>query len=255
MPALFIIFTFCLFLLPGVSAEIGGYTVEPAPTGVNAGTPVDMVPVPFGQLPPREMATVIAISISPLLLCPVELFFLLKVFAFLGYRNIFRMNVLEHDDRNAVYQCIHNNPGIFFREISDQTHVKPGTLRYHLGVLEVTGKITLLKSQGHSRYFENSGKFSVMEQKIIRYLRNETERTIFTSLLRNPETTRKDLETRLGISGAAVSWHMNRLREEGILSIDKSGRNARYELSPDTRQYLEKYCPVSSETIAAGSAK
>lgn len=250
-PALFIIIYFCFFLIPLVSADMGGYTVEPAPPGIDPGTPVDTVPYPFGGIPPREMATDIALSISPLLLCPVELFFLLKVFAYLGYRKIFGKNVLAHSDRNAVYQCIRENPGIFFREISNKTHVKPGTLRYHLGILEVTGKITLLKSRGHSRYFENSGKFSPMEQKIIRFLRNDTERSIFACLIMNPETTRKDLENRLGISGAAVSWHMNRLREEGVLLINKTGRNARYEISPDAQRYLEKYCMISSEAIAA----
>jgi predicted transcriptional regulator len=250
-PALFLILYFCIFLVPVVSAEMGGYTVEPAPQGVDAGTPVDMVPVPFGQLPPREMATDIALTISPLLLFPVELFFLLKVFAFLGYRKIFRGNVLAHSDSNSVYLCIRENPGIYFMEISHKTHIKPGTLRYHLGILEIMGKISLLQTQGHSRYFENSGKFPVLEQKIIRYLRNETERSIFTCLLTNPETTRKDLENRLGISGAAVSWHMNRLREEGVLTINKTGRNARYELSPEVRRYLEKYCLNSPEAIAA----
>lgn len=245
---LFIFLYFCLFIIPVVSANPGGYTVEPASPDMDPGTPLETVFVPFWNLPPREMATVLAISISPLLLFPVELFFLLKVFACLGYKKIIRSNVLAHADRNAVYQCIRDNPGIFFKEISVQTQVKSGTLRYHLGILRITGKITQSSTQGHARYFENSGKFSIMEQKIIRFLRNDTERSIFTCLVKNPEITRKDLEIQLGISGAAVTWHMNRLVDEEILIIHKVGRNARYELKPQARQCLEKYCLMSPET-------
>jgi len=251
LPSLFIILYFCSFIVPVVSANIGGYTVEPITSDMDPGMPLETVKGSVWSLTPLDIATILALSISPLLLFPVELFFFLKIFVYLGYRKIRRINVLDNNARCTVYQCIQDNPGIFFMEISNQTHVKPGTLRYHLGILEVTGKITLLKSRGHSRYFENSGRFSVMEQKIVRFLRNDTERSIFTNLLRNPETTRKDLETCLGISGAAVSWHMNRLREEGVLLINKTGRNARYELSPDARRYLEKYCMTSSEAIAA----
>jgi predicted transcriptional regulator len=239
--ALFIGLCFCSFSPGPVSANVGGYTVEPVTVGMDVGVPLETTQDTIWDLTPRDIATILALSLSPTLLFPVELFFLLKMFAYLGYRKIATRNALENDVRGSIYTCIRTNPGIHFNALSRETEIKPGTMKYHLSILKITNKIVFFETAGHTRYFENSGKYSPTEQKVLRFLRSKRECVILELLLMDPDMTRRDLEQRLNISGAAVSWHMSRLSDEGILVVRKIGRDARYEINPETRPYIEKY--------------
>ncbi len=55
-------------------------------------------------------------------------------------------------------------------------------------------------------------------------------------MINNPVTTRGDLEKIPGISGPAVTRHMNQLREAGLLTITKSGKTPRSILDPDAKE-------------------
>lgn len=248
IPVLFFALNLCVSIVSIAGADSGGYTVEPVTADMDPGTPLDTVYVPFWNLPPQGMAFVLALSISPLLLYPLELVFLLKIFISLGYRKIAKTSVLDNEIRKEIYHYVEENPGTFFSAISKDIQVKPGTLQYHLAVLKLFGKIALLETNGHTRYFQNSRNFSKTEQLLIKYLQNPTERTIFEFLIKFPEITRKDLEESLGISGVAVTWHMNRLSQENLLQVRKVGRNARYTLNPEAKHYLEEYLALEQET-------
>lgn len=233
---------FLFFAVPMSGLTNNGYVVEPATDAdIANSTPLEMVPVSFWDLPPRDMLTVVALSVSPLLLYPLELFFFIKMFAYLGYRKITTASVLNDPTRSRIYNAITANPGIFFNELARQTGVARSTLRYHLALLKMTGKIAVSKTGSDVRYFENSGKFSGAEQKILATLHNDKERFICEYLLRNPATTRGDLEKVLGISGAAVTWHTNRLRDAGVLDVTRKGRTVQYTITPDALPALGRY--------------
>lgn len=241
VPVLFIALFFCTVFMPAASADRGGYTVEPVTQGMETGTQLETVQIDFWDLPPRIMILSIAFSISPLVLFPVELLFFVKMVAFFGYRKITTHTVLDNDVRSSAFSCIRHNPGICFSNLSQKTEIRPGSLKYHLAILKRTNKITVLDAHGHTCYFENSGKYSAFEQKVLKSLRNESERAIFEHLISNPETTRSDLEKMLRISGATVTWHTNRLCDAGMLTVTRRGRTARYAINPDAMKYLEKY--------------
>jgi len=208
--------------------------------------------VTFWELPPRVMLEAVVFSISPLLVYPLELFFFLKMFAYLGYRKITTASVLNDPTRRKIYDAVTASPGIYFNELARQTGVARSTLRYHLALLKMTGKITASKTGSDTRYFENSGKFSDAEQKILALLHNGRDRFICEYLIRNPATTRADLEKVLGISGAAVTWHTNRLRDAGVLAVTKTGRTVQYTITPDAHQALGRY--LSQGQGPAGSS-
>jgi len=210
-------------------------------------TPLETTRITFWELPPRLMLITVLQSISPVLIVPLGLFFFLQGLAFLGYRKITPGNVLGSPARSLIFEKIQANPGIYFNELSRETGLNRGSLRYHLALMRVTGKISTLVMDGDIRYFENSGRFSATEQKVLKFLRNNKERAIFTHLMDNPETTRGDLEKILGISGAAVTWHTNRLCDAGMLTVARSGKTARYLIDPDARMYLEKFLAATPE--------
>jgi predicted transcriptional regulator len=246
-------FITAVFLLLGfsfiisASADSGGYTVEPATPDMITGPPVELVPVQLWELPPRVLAIYAALAISPLLLFPVELLFFIKLFAYFGFRKVANKNVLENPSRNEVFHFIRETPGANFAEISLGTGVSRNSLRYHLAILKLTNKVTILGTSRNKRYFENSGRYPAMEQKVLKFLHNTPTRTLLQLLRKNPDLTRIQMEAALGISGAGVNWHMNRLSDEGLLVIKKVGRHARYEINYEIIPYLEKYLPRYEE--------
>jgi predicted transcriptional regulator len=236
------VYLFHALLPPNVG--MNGYTVEPVPPGTDPadlGTPLETVEVEFWDLPPKIIILSLILSACPAIAFPVELFYAANALLYFGFRIIARHNIFDSTVRNRIYTCIRDNPGIFFQAIARDTGIKPGTLRYHLALMKMTGKITVLDTQGHARYFENSGKYPEVEQKILKYLQKPTERTIFDLILKNPDMSRKDLEQQLGISGSSITWHMNRLSSDGLITVDKVGKGSRYMIEPEAAGYLKKY--------------
>jgi predicted transcriptional regulator len=238
----FILLSFCSPLVAHASAEnLGGYTVSPVPQGMDPGTPFETKEASFWELPIQVILLSLALSISPLLELITQLVLFTKFYLYLGYRKLAGKTLFHNNTREQIYQCIQENPGIFFNAIIRKTGVKPGTLRYHLIILRTNTKISILESEGNARYFENSGRYSDREMIVLKFIQNSTDRRILLSLMNDPELNRKELGNELGISGLMVTWYMKRLSDAGIISLEKSGKNARYEITPDARNYLEKY--------------
>lgn len=240
---LLVLYCFSLITCPG-SANMGGYIVESAPPGMDPGTPLETVKVPVWEYSPQDAAVILALLVSPLLLFPVELLFTLKLYVYLGYRKIAKKNVLDNPSRSTIFHYIQGSPGTDFMEISVETGVSPNSLRYHLAVLKLTNKVTMLETSRNTRYYENSGSYPVMAQKVLKYLHNKPARTLLKLIKENPNLSRVQLEIALGVSGAGVNWHMHQLSEDGILVIRKAGRNARYVINNEVIPYLEKYLPL-----------
>ena len=232
------------------SAVMGGYTVEPATDDMITGPSQDLVPLELWQYPPHALAICLALLFCPLLVFPIEIFFFLKLFAYLGYRKIAQKNVLDSPSRDTIFHFIIKTPGTDFSEISRKTGVSPNSLRYHLAILKLTNKVTVLNTSRNTRYFENSGRYSAMEKKVLKYLHNKPTRILLQQLTENPDQTRGQLEAAAGISGAGVTWQMNRLSDDGLLLIKKAGRTARYELNTEAIPFLEKYLPWYTECSA-----
>jgi len=245
-----ILFLCSWLLIPYGSCDFHpGYTVEPVTPDMDTGTPLETVPVDFWDLPPGIIVLALALSVSSLIGFPVELFFFLKLYAFLGYRKIAQVAILYNEARNQIYSCIRDNPGIHYNALVRMSGIRRGTLRYHLIMLKMGGKITILESSGNPRYFENSGKYSGSEKTVLKYLRNETDARILRLLMENSEVTRKEIGKDLGLSVSTVSWRMKRLGDEKLIWIEKAGKNMRYGIHPDVRQYLEKYIIPNREDV------
>ena len=237
------IFLFAVMICSPWSGLIdNGYVVRPATDAdTRDATPLETVQVSFWELPPRIMISSVLISVCPLLVFPVEFFFFLKMFSYFGYRKLATANILDSRTRSLIYDAIRTNPGAHFNELARITDMKRTTVRYHLAFLILTGKVTALDTRGDTRYFENSGRYSATEQKVLRSLRNSREKQIFLCLMDQPAMTRKDLVERLGISGASVSWHTGRLSDDGLLTVTQVGKFTRYAISPEVRHSLEKF--------------
>ncbi len=202
--------------------------------------------LPFWQHPPRAILFHALYLIHPGLVKPADFLFgwCVGLGVWLGFRQVFEKNALDNLDRQRLFSFIRDHPGIHYRELERETGINRGTLSYHLEVLGHTHKILPVRDSGHMRYFENNGKYSELEQKILSSLNNKRKSTILHSLLDSP-STQAELRRTLEISGPSVAWHMKRLCIEGIVSVERQGREQKYRLGQESEAFLKNYFSAS----------
>lgn len=221
-----------IFLLIGM-ASADGYIVESGYDKPLKGDAHDLVPIEFWQLPLWIMMLQIAVM-------PIETLASLKALTYLGYKRISGRNVLDQGVRSKIYDHIKENPGVHYSAIADETGINRGTLRYHLKMLQMHDNVCVFHGTGYARYFENNMKFNEYNQKVLHHLRNGTSKKILEELVENPDVSRKDIADAVGVSGPSVSWYMKHLCEDGIMSISREGRYARYHLNGEVAEFLRK---------------
>ncbi|QSZ68255.1 winged helix-turn-helix transcriptional regulator [Methanofollis aquaemaris] len=181
----------------------------------------------------------LAFFLSHLLFFASDLAVVFHAWSYLGYRQISRENILENSTRRRIYEAVRSMPGAHMHLLSRFTGTNIGTLRYHLALLEDAGKIVAARTGGYVRYYENSGRYRENEMKVLGALRNEAKSRIISILLEEPELTRKEIATRLGISGPAVSRHLAQLCDDGTMEAGEDGRTVRYRLDARARTFLD----------------
>lgn len=195
--------------------------------------------IPFWQHPPQAILFHALYLISPELMKLADFLFCWCVgFGFwFGFRQITANNVLLHPERERIFTFIRDHPGMHFRELERETGINRGTLAYHLGILEQANKLLAFREVGYTRYFENRGRYSAFEQKILSSLMNDRKRTILLQLSHAPASP-AELRENLGITGASVSWHMQWLCNDHLVTSEKTGKNVRYILNRDVKAFL-----------------
>ncbi|WP_292365380.1 MULTISPECIES: winged helix-turn-helix transcriptional regulator [unclassified Methanoculleus] len=226
-----------LAALPACAAATG-YTVMPAGDYVPDGPPQDPIPVEWWQVPPQILICSLLMDTSPELLIIVNVLFLLNVWLFFGYRRIAKRAALEHETRTAIYNHISAHPGIRLGTLAQDLGINRGTLRYHLGKLQEFGMIATAAVEGRTGYFENRQKYSLLEEKVLIHHRNPNTREILVILLESPGASRRGLAERLGITASSVSWHIRRLKGDGIVLQEKAGGDVRYSLSSESAVFV-----------------
>jgi predicted transcriptional regulator len=127
--------------------------------------------------------------------------------------------------RGEIMSYILANPGVYMREISDDLALPMGVVQYHLWVLGRNGELEEFRSGRYRRFF-GANRYPEAERKVLSLLRQGTAGRILVELSGQP-LTHTALACLLGISSQALSWHMKRLKEMGIVMIEMSIRGER----------------------------
>jgi DNA-binding transcriptional ArsR family regulator len=151
----------------------------------------------------------------------------------LGYRRIFGKNVLANPSRKQIYEHICRHPGTDLSGITGACGMNRETVRYHLRQLAFYHKVTLLSSDGNTRYFQNHGLFSKVDQMVIHHLEKGTSGEILRYISDHHGSTRQDIAEYLGIAGPTVSRHLATLAGEGLVLTKKEGKFLRCYLGKD----------------------
>src|SRR5215469_4489311 len=136
------------------------------------------------------------------------------------------------DNKQRIYAYIKNNPGAHLRRISKELGIALGGIQYQLNQLEVTNLIRSRRIGLYKTYYTIciSGE---RNEKISAFLQQETPRDIILYLIENPGATNDQIAHHKGFSAPAISWHLSRSIQIGIVSSHRDGIHK----IPSERQY------------------
>jgi predicted transcriptional regulator len=165
-----------------------------------------------------------------------------------GIRRIYAKNVLDHPERAAVYTSIVARPGIDLAGIAAELGMNRETLRYHLDVLESNTRIVVMRDHGIVRYYENHGRYTPLERRVLQHLWNPTAKEILSVVAAKPGITQTELSAHLSVSAPTVRWYVNRFRADGLVTEQREGRYTHYTVVPEVSRYV---VPVTAEQAPA----
>jgi predicted transcriptional regulator len=124
------------------------------------------------------------------------------------------------DLRRDIYNYIHKNPGIRYRELVRLAGITNGVLSYHLGMLEKTAEIRVERQSNNrvTRYF--IANIPKKDSDIIGCFRSKVIRNIVSFVLKNEFCTFNEIVDHVEKAPSTISWYIKRLREAGILSTN-----------------------------------
>ena len=156
-----------------------------------------------------------------------------------GVRRINKSNVLNNSSRDTIFNIIRSVPGIHLNRISKDTGINRGTLRHHIHILENEKVIVAQRINGKVRFFMNGSAYSDKEKTLISLLKNDIDSKIIYEILKGHPVNSNSLAEKLGVCTSTVSWHLKRIKEQGIIEVDKDGKNNHYNICPDYYHLIE----------------
>ena len=141
---------------------------------------------------------------------------------------------LELKAREKIYRIIEESPGLHFREIQRRAEIAVGSLQYHLDYLQKKHLVRIEKQGKFVRYYSIRGKQLGEDEKIMSLLRQNTIRRIVLFLLQNKQANNLSISNAVNLSASTVSWHLEKMLEEGLIEREKQGRESIFVLKePD----------------------
>lgn len=200
------------------------------------------VPVPRWQMRPDDLVCHMVHSISPALVQPIQiiLFWGIGFGAYFGFRTISRKTALHNDARLRVFNTIQEYPGIHFNALREQTGMNRGTLRYHLSILSLTGKIDSFQDGVFSRYFLIGMEMTAYDRVVVSRFQNGPDRKILTYLLDHPDTSQRDIAGALGVVPSVVNSRIRQLHDEGVVVVERLGQGTRVALTDDAVEAIRR---------------
>ena len=131
---------------------------------------------------------------------------------------------------DRILKFIHERPACHLRQIKKELNISMGTVQHHLYKLEKDGKITAVRN-GLYKYYFPIGIFQAKERNLLQILNQETAKDILFYIVEKRKPSQSDIVTSIGISSAAVNWHISRLIELNLINESKDGKFKRYKLN------------------------
>lgn len=209
-----------LLIVVGVSKE-GAY-------GGAAQMVVIVMPPPpsgIGQIPVAPAIGLAFLSTIGVASTEYGKYSLFKFLVFPLYSRIKREEVLDHFVRGQIYGYIRANPGVHFNMLRSSLRVNNGTLAHHLRTLEMQGFVKSRRDGMFRRFYavdvkvpDDGIRLSDLQARIL-------------GMIALDGATQAEIADKLKISQQAVSYNLRMMGREGMILVERTGREHRYHVA------------------------
>jgi len=148
----------------------------------------------------------------------ITVFIVLVFLIVFGFTRLRRKNLLANLNRKNIYEGIKKDEGVHFNGLVESLSLKPGVLSHHLNILEREEYIKSRQDGKYRRFFLYETK---SELKI--YL-TTIQQKILEAVNESPGISQTKISKKVGSSRMMVNYHLKILKDAGIVSIEKEGR-------------------------------
>ena len=132
--------------------------------------------------------------------------------------------------RKKIYALVEENPGVNLTVIAEMLEIRISLAEYHLLALEKNNSVVSVKEFGHKRFYVKSNELQLGEMKLLALLRQELPLKIVLLLLKHSHFQHKELLEYFDIAPSTLSYHLNKLLRDGVLSVDTYGQEKGYAI-------------------------
>ncbi|WP_135302327.1 winged helix-turn-helix transcriptional regulator [Haloarcula amylovorans] len=138
-----------------------------------------------------------------------------------GYTRFGDSDPLEHETRQRLFDAVSTDPGVYVTELARETDTHVSTTRYHVRVLVDEGLIQRTNENGRSYLFPAHAENSVSPATV----EDGTRRALLSALDRHGSATGGELAEQVSLTKSTVSYHLQRLQEDGLIDRQRDGRS------------------------------
>lgn len=150
----------------------------------------------------------------------------------------------EFETQKLIFSLIEKEPGLHLNKIAQVLNIERTLVIYHIHYLEKHNLVSIEKKEGYSRCYPR-GAVGTEDKKRLSILRQEIPLKIVLFLLAHPYSKHKEILESLDIAKSTLSYHLDKLIKQGIISIQATDNRQGYCVpdKEDIAQFLIKYKP------------
>jgi len=164
---------------------------------------------------------------------------------YLKHRKMKTREIQTQEIRQKIYNLIAENPGLYLTKIAELLHMSKQLADYHLLYMEKNEKIIAVKdpNEFYRRYYTHEHIVQNKDRSALEALRQELPFRVVLLLLHNTHLKHKEIYEYLDISPSKLSYHINKLKNAGIVDVMSYGHEKGYRLknSKEVIRVLKKY--------------
>lgn len=156
------------------------------------------------------------------------------------YRRLTRRDVLDNDVRRRALEFVEDDPGVTTADVARHLEIHYATARHHLEVLVDFDLVDRRRIGGQLHFYENHGEIPYPDQDTVAALNHDVRRKIAAILARRRQATPGGLIDHVDVARSTLSYHLNKLREAGVVDRCREQGEVRYRLRDRAREAVAR---------------
>jgi predicted transcriptional regulator len=153
------------------------------------------------------------------------------------YNKLNRDKVYDNFTRGQIHGYINAKPGEHYNALKSALKLKNGTLTHHTKVLEKEGLISIKRDGFFTRFYPIGAQVSGQEMLHLKEIQEE----LIDIIHHQPGITQHEINNYFKISQPSISYNLTQLERNGLIRVERDGRENKYYLNPRSEEYLNNH--------------